>query len=256
MDDKTRQIRAAEAPSLPRIDSVWEENLREREFRLREAQFALRQEIWRRLRGLVPLAGAFLTVTLIVVLVNGGLLVGGYALRQRQHELSEARLALERQRFEQELIAQYVTIAPPEQRARNLALLIKQGLLPASAAERANAVPPPPQAPPPAALLEAPGPSKTPTLPALVPPPQVQVEERTTPSRPLTWREAQRVLEARGYFRGEVDGRYDENTKAAVARFQREQGLTEDSLLGPETIRAIQRLEQTAPPGSSAGRRP
>jgi peptidoglycan hydrolase-like protein with peptidoglycan-binding domain len=39
-----------------------------------------------------------------------------------------------------------------------------------------------------------------------------------------------------------MDGRYDDNTKDAVARFQREQGLKADGLLGPETLKAIQRM--------------
>ena len=54
--------------------------------------------------------------------------------------------------------------------------------------------------------------------------------------------QAQRTLKARGYYTGPVDGRYDTNTKEAVARFQRAHDLNDDGLLGPRTLRAIRKL--------------
>lgn len=69
----------------------------------------------------------------------------------------------------------------------------------------------------------------------------------TRRSRRETIRRAQRVLDARGYYPGPVDGPYDTNTKEAVARFQREHGLSDDGLLGPKTLRAIERAAGTRP---------
>jgi len=49
----------------------------------------------------------------------------------------------------------------------------------------------------------------------------------------------QRALKSAGYFNGECDGYYGEDTEAAVRRFQRDKGLTQDGKAGPATQRYL-----------------
>ena len=49
-------------------------------------------------------------------------------------------------------------------------------------------------------------------------------------------RNIQSVLKRLGYYTGTVDGIYGSKTKAAVVRFQRDCGLTQDGICGPVTL--------------------
>ena len=49
----------------------------------------------------------------------------------------------------------------------------------------------------------------------------------------------QRALKNAGYFNGNVDGYYGEDTELAVKRFQRDKGLTQDGKAGPSTQRYL-----------------
>ena len=51
--------------------------------------------------------------------------------------------------------------------------------------------------------------------------------------------ELQAALKLLGYYRGNVDGIYSDNTAIAVAQFQRAAGLTADSIVGPNTWRRL-----------------
>ena len=55
----------------------------------------------------------------------------------------------------------------------------------------------------------------------------------------------QRRLHARGLYRGEIDGRYDEQTQGAVVAFQRESHIEHRGYLSYETVAA---LDAPAPP--------
>ncbi len=54
-----------------------------------------------------------------------------------------------------------------------------------------------------------------------------------------TVREIQKALEYNGYYRGEIDGIFGENTKTAVKNFQRDSGLKADGIVGDATMRAL-----------------
>ncbi|HEY8345980.1 MAG TPA: peptidoglycan-binding protein [Symbiobacteriaceae bacterium] len=49
----------------------------------------------------------------------------------------------------------------------------------------------------------------------------------------------QEYLQVLGFYDGVVDGVYDEETAAAVRRFQRSRGLTPDGIVGPDTYDAL-----------------
>jgi L,D-transpeptidase ErfK/SrfK len=51
----------------------------------------------------------------------------------------------------------------------------------------------------------------------------------------------QRQLEALGYYRGPINGTYDTVTAEAVRRFQQDQGLAADGIVGPNTYDALQK---------------
>jgi len=54
-----------------------------------------------------------------------------------------------------------------------------------------------------------------------------------------TVREIQKALKNNGYYSGEIDGIYGENTKAAVKNFQRDCGLTADGIVGSKTMKYL-----------------
>ena len=54
-----------------------------------------------------------------------------------------------------------------------------------------------------------------------------------------TVREIQKALKYNGYYNGEIDGIFGENTKAAVKNFQRDSGLTADGIVGDKTMKAL-----------------
>lgn len=49
----------------------------------------------------------------------------------------------------------------------------------------------------------------------------------------------QTVLKQKGYYTGNVDGIYGTITKNAVIRFQRDNGLAADGIVGPQTLKAL-----------------
>jgi len=61
-------------------------------------------------------------------------------------------------------------------------------------------------------------------------------------SRGLPVRRAQKRLTLAGYDTGGVDGVYGSKTATAVKRLQRESGLTEDGIVGPQTWKRIDSL--------------
>lgn len=52
-------------------------------------------------------------------------------------------------------------------------------------------------------------------------------------------RQIQKKLTELGYFTSKIDGIYGEKTKAAVTRFQRDNGLTADGIAGTKTLSAL-----------------
>lgn len=52
-------------------------------------------------------------------------------------------------------------------------------------------------------------------------------------------RQVQTKLQEQGLFSGKIDGIFGSETKAAVVKFQRQQGLTPDGIAGPRTLRAL-----------------
>ena len=52
-------------------------------------------------------------------------------------------------------------------------------------------------------------------------------------------RQIQTKLTELGYFTSKIDGIYGEKTKAAVTRFQRDNGLTADGIAGTKTLSAL-----------------
>ncbi|ABY93094.1 Peptidoglycan-binding domain 1 protein [Thermoanaerobacter mathranii subsp. mathranii str. A3] len=52
----------------------------------------------------------------------------------------------------------------------------------------------------------------------------------------------QMILQSLGYDPGPIDGIFGPRTKNAVMRFQRDNGLKVDGIVGPETMRVINML--------------
>lgn len=50
----------------------------------------------------------------------------------------------------------------------------------------------------------------------------------------------QQILQILGYYRGDLDGYYGPITEAAVIKFQRDQGITPDGIVGPQTYDRLQ----------------
>lgn len=61
-------------------------------------------------------------------------------------------------------------------------------------------------------------------------------QQAPTPER---YREIQQALADRGYYKGEVDGRWDSECVAALKQFQQEQNLNPDGKLGALSIIAL-----------------
>lgn len=57
--------------------------------------------------------------------------------------------------------------------------------------------------------------------------------------------EYQRLLKEAGYYRGAIDGIAGPLTRQAILRFQRDQGLTVDGVVGPSTLAALRRAAAT-----------
>lgn len=50
----------------------------------------------------------------------------------------------------------------------------------------------------------------------------------------------QTLLADKGYYSGEINGKYDAATEAAVKDFQKDAGLTVDGIVGPKTLAALE----------------
>lgn len=66
----------------------------------------------------------------------------------------------------------------------------------------------------------------------------------------------QEELKAIGYDPGTIDGKYGTATEAAVKKFQKDKGLTEDGIVGPETARAINEVFDALPKTGTPGAPP
>jgi Putative peptidoglycan binding domain. len=55
-------------------------------------------------------------------------------------------------------------------------------------------------------------------------------------------RELQLILQSLGYNPGPIDGIYGHRTMNTVMRFQKDNGLTVDGIVGPETLNMIYQL--------------
>lgn len=66
---------------------------------------------------------------------------------------------------------------------------------------------------------------------------RVLCADDATPERVF---QLQRRLHARGLYRGEIDGRYDERTAGAVIAFQRERHISHHGYLSYETLQALE----------------
>jgi len=64
--------------------------------------------------------------------------------------------------------------------------------------------------------------------------------------------EAQRVLKAHGYYRGNVDGIVGPRTREAVATYQRREGLPQTARLDPPTVDALMREQAAQGPAGGA----
>jgi Ca-activated chloride channel family protein len=49
----------------------------------------------------------------------------------------------------------------------------------------------------------------------------------------------QTALKDKGFYNGAIDGQFDDDVKAAVEAFQKDQGLTNDGIAGPATMKAL-----------------
>ncbi|MFH0754630.1 MAG: peptidoglycan-binding protein [Candidatus Omnitrophota bacterium] len=58
----------------------------------------------------------------------------------------------------------------------------------------------------------------------------------------INGRAVQKALVKLGYDPGKIDGQMGHQTKAALCRFQKSQGLTPDGLMGLKTLRALMRI--------------
>jgi hypothetical protein len=267
----------------------------EQDLRLREKQLAVTQQTGRRLRGLPALASGAILVGLVVAGMLFALLLQDRAFRRRELTLAEVQVRLARQRLDADLITTALTANSPAERAANLRFLTEAGFVtPATAArlapfaQRAEGLPrlgrpasasaqesavqvverprppgaaapfPAPPSPPSSAAANRSERSRPPAVAAAAPPRQptpaaaAEDDESGDP-----YARAQRTLQAHGYYSGPMDGRYDTNTKKAVAKFQRERGLSDDGLIGRKTLRAIRELARSGrprqnPPGSNA----
>jgi len=56
----------------------------------------------------------------------------------------------------------------------------------------------------------------------------------------------QQILQILGYYRGDLDGFYGPVTEDAVIRFQRDQGLNPDGIVGPLTYDRLQMVNDLA----------
>lgn len=95
--------------------------------------------------------------------------------------------------------------------------------------------------PPPPAAEEPPPPpaADDPTIIQLTVPPPGQPIGPQSPSERIA--EVQRALLALGFQIGQADGIYGQKTRNAIRRFQRNQDLQVDGLVGPQTARAMNR---------------
>jgi len=61
----------------------------------------------------------------------------------------------------------------------------------------------------------------------------------------------QMMLRLLGYYHGPINAVFDENTRQAVIKFQRENNLTADGVVGPDTWAALDAAISSLPPGTS-----
>ena len=64
--------------------------------------------------------------------------------------------------------------------------------------------------------------------------------------------EIQKELKSRGLYKGNVDGIYGSQTKEAVIKFQKQQGLSADGIAGPQTLKKLGISIGTVPSASES----
>ncbi len=69
-------------------------------------------------------------------------------------------------------------------------------------------------------------------------------------------RDLQRKLRSLGFYKGDIDGDFGENTENAVKRFQAQNGLTADGIAGTKTLQALANAKATAQPTYSPTPKP
>ena len=68
-----------------------------------------------------------------------------------------------------------------------------------------------------------------------------RIAEATTKRFGSDIEEVQRLLKELGFFQGKVDGLFNIRTSKAVLEFQKSKGLIPDGVLGPLTLRELQK---------------
>jgi murein L,D-transpeptidase YcbB/YkuD len=62
------------------------------------------------------------------------------------------------------------------------------------------------------------------------------LDTRTAYVEQIQLSQVQTKLKALGFYEGDISGKLDEPTRAAVAAFQRKEGMAADGILGPQTL--------------------
>ncbi|MDB6062590.1 MAG: sleB [Verrucomicrobiaceae bacterium] len=65
------------------------------------------------------------------------------------------------------------------------------------------------------------------------------IENIQLPGSTISLRDAQTMLSAIGYYSGPIDGQYGAQLRQAIAKFQQDNGVAADGILGPRTFALI-----------------
>lgn len=76
------------------------------------------------------------------------------------------------------------------------------------------------------------------------------IETIPLPGSSVSTRDAQTMLNALGYYSGPIDGSYSTTLKEAIIRFQKENGMIGDGILGPQTLFHMKDKYENSKPAS------